>query len=88
MSTFCSGIFLCCSVCSCSVHLLLRLRLCILRFTCGLGLGMVIAGVVTLSAEVSPPSKRGRFMSEFTKVHILNCLSSDFDSFLFSGTSF
>jgi len=35
----------------------------ILRFACGLGLGLVISGVVTLSAEISPPSKRGRFMS-------------------------
>jgi MFS family permease len=34
-----------------------------LRFVCGLGLGLVISGVVTLSAEISPPSKRGRFMS-------------------------
>jgi len=34
-----------------------------LRFICGLGLGLVISGVVTLSAEIAPPSKRGRFMA-------------------------
>eukprot|EP00585_Thalassiosira_rotula_P001925 CAMPEP_0196140762 /NCGR_PEP_ID=MMETSP0910-20130528/7551_1 /TAXON_ID=49265 /ORGANISM="Thalassiosira rotula, Strain GSO102" /LENGTH=584 /DNA_ID=CAMNT_0041401665 /DNA_START=18 /DNA_END=1772 /DNA_ORIENTATION=- len=38
-------------------------ELCMLRFVLGVGLGMVIAGVVTLCAEVSPPSKRGRFMT-------------------------
>ena len=34
-----------------------------LRLLCGLGLGLVISGVVTLSAEIAPPSKRGRFMA-------------------------
>jgi MFS family permease len=34
-----------------------------LRFLCGLGLGLVISGVVTLSAEIAPPTKRGRFMA-------------------------
>jgi len=38
-------------------------ELCILRFMLGVGLGMVTAGVVTLCAEVSPPSKRGLFMA-------------------------
>lgn len=34
-----------------------------LRFACGLGLGLMISGIVTLSAEIAPPSKRGRFMA-------------------------
>ena len=38
-------------------------QLCILRFLLGLGLGMVIAGVVPLVAEISPPSNRGRYMT-------------------------
>eukprot|EP00581_Thalassiosira_minuscula_P012641 CAMPEP_0183731332 /NCGR_PEP_ID=MMETSP0737-20130205/35073_1 /TAXON_ID=385413 /ORGANISM="Thalassiosira miniscula, Strain CCMP1093" /LENGTH=577 /DNA_ID=CAMNT_0025964033 /DNA_START=70 /DNA_END=1803 /DNA_ORIENTATION=- len=38
-------------------------ELCLLRFMLGAGLGMVIAGVVTLCAEVAPPSNRGRFMT-------------------------
>ncbi|KAL7507797.1 hypothetical protein ACHAXN_004917 [Cyclotella atomus] len=49
-------------------------ELCILRFMCGLGLGMVIAGVVTLSAEISPPSCRGRFMTLVASCYTLGFL--------------
>jgi MFS family permease len=34
-----------------------------LRFITGIGLGMVISGVVPLSAELSPPKFRGRYMA-------------------------
>jgi len=49
-------------------------ELCLLRFTCGLGLGMVISGVVTLSAEISPPSRRGRFMTLVASCYTLGFL--------------
>lgn len=45
-----------------------------LRFCCGVMIGLVIAGVVTLSAEVSPPSKRGRFMSLVASCYTLGYL--------------
>ena len=38
-------------------------QLFILRFITGIGLGMVISGVVPLSAELSPPKFRGRYMA-------------------------
>lgn len=53
-------------------------ELCILRFLCGVGLGMVIAGVVTLSAEISPPSKRGRFMTLVASCYTLGFLYTAF----------
>ncbi|KAL7480691.1 hypothetical protein ACHAW6_013221 [Cyclotella cf. meneghiniana] len=49
-------------------------ELCLLRFACGLGLGMVISGVVTLSAEISPPSRRGRFMTLVASCYTLGFL--------------
>ena len=52
--------------------------LCILRFILGVGLGMVIAGVVTLCAEVSPPSKRGRFMTLVASCYTLGFLYTAF----------
>lgn len=57
---------------------IILLRLCILRFTCGIGLGMVIAGVVTLSAEISPPSNRGRFMTLVASCYTLGFLYTSF----------
>jgi len=50
------------------------LELCMLRFLCGINLGMVIAGVVTLTAEISPPSKRGRFMTLVASCYTLGFL--------------
>lgn len=49
-----------------------------LRFACGLGVGLVISGVVTLSAEISPPSKRGRFMSIVASCYTLGYLYISF----------
>ena len=57
-------------------------ELCILRFLCGIGLGMVIAGVVTLSAEISPPSKRGRFMTLVASCYTLGFLYTAFTALL------
>ena len=57
-------------------------QLCILRFLCGIGLGMVIAGVVTLSAEISPPSKRGRFMTLVASCYTLGFLYTSFTALL------
>ncbi|KAL3783070.1 hypothetical protein HJC23_012107 [Cyclotella cryptica] len=53
-------------------------ELCLLRFMCGLGLGMVISGVVTLSAEISPPSCRGRFMTLVASCYTLGFLYTAF----------
>lgn len=53
-------------------------ELCLLRFTCGIGLGMVIAGVVTMAAEMSPPSKRGRFMTLVGSCYTLGFLYTSF----------
>mmetsp|Transcript_4010 Transcript_4010/g.10163 ORF Transcript_4010/g.10163 Transcript_4010/m.10163 type:complete len:601 (+) Transcript_4010:125-1927(+) len=53
-------------------------ELCLLRFACGVNLGMVIAGVVTLSAEISPPSKRGRFMTLVASCYTLGFLYTAF----------
>ena len=54
------------------------MELCILRFMCGVGLGMVFAGVVTLCAEISPPSKRGRFMTLVASCYTLGFLYTSF----------
>ena len=62
-------------------------ELCILRFLCGIGLGMVIAGVVTLSAEISPPSKRGRFMTLVASCYTLGFLYTAFTALLIFRTS-
>mmetsp|Transcript_5638 Transcript_5638/g.11915 ORF Transcript_5638/g.11915 Transcript_5638/m.11915 type:complete len:548 (-) Transcript_5638:1333-2976(-) len=53
-------------------------QLFILRFVCGLGLGLVISGVVTLSAEIAPPSKRGRFMAIVGSCYTLGYLYISF----------
>ena len=53
-------------------------ELCILRFACGVGLGMVIAGVVTMAAEMSPPTKRGRFMTLVASCYTLGFLYTSF----------
>jgi MFS family permease len=50
------------------------LQLCILRFITGVGLGFVIAGVVTLSAEISPPCRRGRYMTLVASCYTLGYL--------------
>ena len=57
-------------------------ELCILRFLCGVGLGMVIAGVVTLTAEISPPSKRGRFMTLVASCYTLGFLYTAFTALI------
>ena len=49
-------------------------QLCILRFITGVGLGFVIAGVVTLSAEISPPCRRGRYMTLVASCYTLGYL--------------
>ncbi len=49
-----------------------------LRFVCGLGLGLIISGVVTLSAEIAPPSKRGRFMAIVGSCYTLGYLYVSF----------
>ncbi len=49
-------------------------QLCILRFSTGVGLGFVIAGVVTLSAEISPPCRRGRYMTLVASCYTLGYL--------------
>ncbi|KAL7538993.1 hypothetical protein ACHAWF_006262 [Thalassiosira exigua] len=53
-------------------------ELCMLRFMCGIGLGMVIAGVVPLAAEMAPPSKRGRFMTLVGSCYTLGFLYTAF----------
>ncbi|KAL9184230.1 hypothetical protein ACHAXT_002316 [Thalassiosira profunda] len=53
-------------------------ELCLLRFLCGIGLGMVIAGVVTMAAELSPPTKRGRFMTLVASCYTLGFLYTAF----------
>lgn len=53
-------------------------ELIIFRFACGLGLGLVISGVVTLSAEISPPSKRGRFMAIVGSCYTLGSIHISF----------
>lgn len=49
-------------------------ELAILRFGTGLAVGAVIAGVVTLSAEMAPPSRRGRFMTLVASCYTLGFL--------------
>ncbi|EJK48705.1 hypothetical protein THAOC_32475 [Thalassiosira oceanica] len=49
-------------------------ELAILRFFTGIAVGAVIAGVVTLSAEIAPPSRRGRFMTLVASCYTLGFL--------------
>lgn len=49
-----------------------------LRFVCGLALGLIISGIVTLSAEIAPPSKRGRFMAIVGSCYTLGFLYVSF----------
>ena len=49
-----------------------------LRFICGLGIGLVIGGVVALSAEIAPPSKRGQFMSIVGACYVIGNLYISF----------
>jgi len=63
------------------------IELCILRFLCGINLGMVIAGVVTLTAEISPPSKRGRFMTLVASCYTLGFLYTALWALLIFKTS-
>ncbi|KAL7551344.1 hypothetical protein ACHAWF_015744 [Thalassiosira exigua] len=49
-------------------------QFCLMRFICGIGLGMVAVNIVTLTAEISPPSKRGRFITLVMSCFILGSL--------------
>ncbi|KAL7519676.1 hypothetical protein ACHAWX_004434 [Stephanocyclus meneghinianus] len=53
-------------------------QLYLLRFTCGLGQGMVISGKVTLSAEISLPSCQGQFMTLVASCYTLGFLYTAF----------
>jgi len=59
--------------------------LCFLRFLLGIGLGMVIAGVVTLCAELSIPSKRGRTMTLVGACYTLGFLFTAFVALVVFG---